>query len=229
MATSPENLSFSSPPPEDHEDYREVFEQLHALKHPEHPVTQEERSELVTRVLDALKHVPGGVYCSDINDVYRNIQEPVLVRREDPEVALEAILNHEAVTIPFKDAQLNATEWDGDDPRSLRNPFIEGFSHVEGLVTVLGFTKGHDLVKNQANRLADDMKESTIAPERDVSISGTIHVEDMRFLAVRVPTALVPPGEFTQQERDGMEDHVPRYVFRGVLLNGSDTSWQSLH
>jgi hypothetical protein len=229
MATNPEHISFSTSPPEEHKDYHEVFEQLHALKHPERPVTQEERSELVTRVLDALKQVPVGMYCSDINDVYRNIHEPVLVRREDPEAALEAVLNHETVTIPFRDARLNATEWDGEDPRSLRNPFIEGFSHVEGLVTVLGFTKGQDLVKNQANRLADDMKEPTIAPERDVSISGTIHSEDLRFLAVRIPTALVPPEEFTEQERESMEENVPRYVFRGVLLNGSDSSWRSLH
>lgn len=228
MASSPEQLSLAQSP--DDGSYRKVFDDIRALKKAEMRVTNESRSSFVEHVLGALKQVPDGAYCEDINDVYRNIHEPVLVRREDPEAALHAVLHRAHLSIPYKESHLNATEWDGADATSLRNPFVEGFSHVEGLVTVLGFVTGPDLVHHKAPHLADDMKDASIAPEHDVAVSGTVHTEELRFLAVRIPAVLVPEHELTSRERDAREEeNPPRYIFRGVLLNGGERDWQSLH
>jgi hypothetical protein len=157
------------------------------------------------------------------------------VRRENPERALHAVLDNSPIPLSFKenfgsetegsDPYFNATSWMGfGDVPGLRNPFVEGFSHVEGVVTVLGFTPGEDMLFHAPERVPEKMTDSTIAHEKDVSVSGTIEPEHIQFIVVRIPAKYIHEDELSDAEYDLYDQGKLPFIFRGVLFT---TKWDT--
>ena len=216
---------------------RAVFDDLDSFEHHDGPVTDVERKEFAAHLLASLREVDGATYHTEINDLYSDVSEPVIIRRENPRIALDAVLSEHPIDIGFKktfntdeegdDAYFNATHWDGaGDARTLRNPFMEGFSHAEGVVTVLGFVKGEGIVEHRPEHIPEKMVDDTIAYDSDTSISGTIVPADIRFMVARIPASCVPEGELTEDELDDVEDGTRSYIFRGLTFhkNGGASS-----
>jgi hypothetical protein len=203
-------------------------------------ISDTERARFVEHLLDAL-HETGGTYCTDVNEIYRGVSERVLVRRESPERALHAIFDHSPIRVSFKegfgseaeggDPYFNAAAWNGfGDIPGLRNPFVEGFSHAEGVVTVLGFTPNEQVEFHNPQHTPEKMTDPAVAYEKDVSISGNIEPGDIRFIVVRIPTKFIDEQELSVAEYDLFDQGKLPFIFRGVLFNKKqDTSSEMSH
>ena len=223
----------TEPTPDTHADptvARSVFEDLDSFEHHEGPVTNVERELFVEHLLDSLRNAKDAEYCDNVADIYRGVHGPILVRREDPRSALHAVLQHESIELSYKKdlgleektdtPYFNATRWQGaSDVSGLRNPFIEGFSQAEGVVTVLGFEQGPQIEVVHPEYVAEKLQDSNIAHEKDVAVSGTLRHEDLLFMVTRMPTKFVPVEELSDDELDRYDEGRLPYIFRGVRLN----------
>jgi len=228
MATSPEQMDNIAPDfsEADHDDSALVFEDFERIEQRHSALAGQERRTFYEHVIDALKRVPDGTYCEDVSDIYNGISGDVILRREHPVKVFDAIFNNTPLRVHSDEGALNATHIHGaKDVSSLHNPFIEGFSHVEGVVTVLGFIQGDELRKVEANRLNEHMKEKSVVTDRDISIDGLVRPSELVFVIVRLPSQYVPDGELSPAEEEAKEEGKLQYVFRGSLLNsGSQTN-----
>ena len=229
-----EHGQFDSAPQQ--RDPRIIFEDLEEIaKHNDRESSDVEKRLFVTHLIDALQQVDG-VYYEHVDDLYHEIRGRVIVRRENPEKAFRAIIEHRPIDIHYRktfgeDTQetatyYNAAYWNGyGSSVGLQNAFTEGFSHLHGIVTVVGFAQGEHLERHIPEQNDNATHGGTLEYSNNLSLEGSIDYEDIAFLVVRIPAQYMSKENMTDEERELFEgDELPTAVFRGVLMKKNDAS-----
>lgn len=141
---------------------------------------------------------------SNISQMYSALRGTgkMIVRREDPERVLELTVDETPVAIDFPPGERysNAVEWEsGLGSIGLSNAYMEGYGHINGAVTVIGFKRGTlDIVS------LPDAEQRFAGLDRTYvrSVKGTVAPEDLLFVATRVPITAFPESEMTEPELD---------------------------
>lgn len=190
----------------------------------------EEQKILVKGFLDGLINIManvGGIYHQDVNEIYSQFRnEKLLVRREDPRKVVSFLSNKQDLPITFDknvgEQYANCAEWSYEEGvEGLRNAFIEGHTHLGGLVTVLGFKKGKDLTISD---IPEYNKEWFGLNRRLVrSAEGIVHQQDIQFITIRIPITLVSEHMLTADEQekfqaDDVAHRKSNYIFRGFTF-----------
>lgn len=205
-----------------------ILKELREYAEADREFSDEERSIFAKHFLDALHSSPG-TYYEDVSDLYHAASGPLVVRREDPIKALELLLKHKPIDVYYRkefgddtkaenETYYNAATWNGVGSKvGLENAFIEGFSHLGGIVTVLGFEPSN-LIFHNTDHSEDIRRSTTLNFSNNVSIEGEIEHEQLRFAVVRVPARFLSDDQLTEEERERKDDDNLHFVFRGVSL-----------
>jgi len=177
--------------------------------------------------ISELETLPEFEEFTDMAKMYRQLTgDKLIVRREDPGNLFRLIIDKEPLEIGFVGGTpyANAVEWspEFDGTHGLDNAFLEGYSHLDQIVTVYGFepTEGFHVEKlndSQANFAGIDRT-------RVRSISGFVPPEAVRFVTLRIPIQAFPEERMTGEEKDRLweyeESPGPRravFIYRGFL------------
>ncbi len=205
-----------------------ILNELREYAEADREFSDAERSVFAKHFLDAL-HTAPGTYYENVGDLYHAASGPLVVRREDPIKALELLLEHKPIDVFYRKqfgseskaedgTYYNAATWNGVGSKvGLENAFIEGFSHLGGIVTVLGF-EPDNLTFHDTGHSEDIRRLSSLNFNNNVSIEGEIEHEQLRFAVVRIPARFISDDQLTEDERDRKDDGKLNFVFRGVSL-----------
>lgn len=183
-------------------------------------------------VLEALHHA-GGVVYQDVAEMYPLVHEKILVRREDVGKVMESALEGAPIEITARGLRPNVAWWElshGSD--GLKNAFLEGHTHMNGVVSVVGFEPGESLVVTDQKDIPDEpdafvgANGSVLDRHFVASAHGTTPHENIRFVVFRFPYEHFPEEELTDDEVEGGEKNLhgdARYVFRGVYFPKKET------
>lgn len=197
----------------------------HIKEDKEHNDSETEKTAYA--VLEALRHTNGVVY-QDVAEMYPLVHEKILVRREDVSKVMESTLEGAPIELHARGLRPNVAWWElshGSD--GLKNAFLEGHTHMNGVVSVLGFEQGEALTVTDQKDIPDEPgafvgADGSILDRHFVaSADGTIPHERVRFAVFRFPYEHFPEEELTDEEVEGGEKNphgTARYVFRGVYF-----------
>ncbi len=207
---------------------KSVLDELRSYTETRRDFTEAERHQFASRFIDALHAVPG-TYYDNVGELYREATSPLVVRREDPIKALELLLTQKPIDIYYHkefhsdekaegETYYNAAMWNGAGSKvGLENAFVEGFSHLDGIVTVLGFEPG-EIIFHSTTSTEQIRQTTTLNYSNNVSIEGSISPEQLRFAVVRIPARYLSDEQLTLDEQDRKEEGKLMFVFRGVSL-----------
>ena len=211
-----------------------ILKELREYSEADRDFSEEEKHIFANHFLSALRSVPG-TYYEDVGELYWAAEGPLVVRREDPIKALELLVEQKPIDIYYRKqfgsdskaeegVYYNAAKWNGAGSKvGLENAFMEGFSHLEGIVTVLGFMPGGLTFHNSSH--SDDIRRTlSLNFSNNLSIEGEIKHEQLRFVVVRIPASYVSDDQLTEEELDRKEEKNLRFVFRGVSLMKKPTN-----
>lgn len=178
-------------------------------------------------VLEALRHTHGVVY-QDVGEMYPLVHEKILVRREDVGKVMESTLEGTPIELHARGLRPNVAWWElSHGSEGLKNAFLEGHTHMNGIVSVLGFEQGEALTVTDQKDIPDEpgafvgADGSVLDRHFVASADGTIPHERVRFAVFRFPYEHFPEEELTDEEIEGGEKNLhgnARYVFRGVYF-----------
>ena len=190
----------------------------------------EERKKATIQLIDLIRKITveeGGLYYDNINELYRTLKgQKMLVRREYPEKVMELISGEGHIALEFdkkiKDRHPNCAEWSYEmGEKGLDNAFLEGLASVAGVAMVVGINKSPAL---KIYDIPDDEKFRGGVDRAAVKMAeGDVSPEDLRFLVVRIPAAIYPPEQMTDEEVERVEEQEmaakprPQFIFRGFL------------
>lgn len=176
----------------------------------------------------------------NMNEAYRNFpSEKIIVRREDPRNILILLSEGGSYEVDFvgDHRYSNCVEWNPqtDGPKNISNAYLEGFTNMNSVVTVIGVERQD---KDDIVQLKDATQDFYGLQRQGVrSFTGTITKEHVLFINLRVPGHLLPESELTDDEldrvdqfneaRDSGKKAIPVMIHRSYLHN-SDQSEQEL-
>jgi len=183
-------------------------------------------------VLEALRHT-GGVVYQDVGELYPMVHEKILVRREDVGKVMESVLDRVPLEINARGLRPNVAWWDlAQGSEGLKNAFLEGHTHMNGVVSVMGFEPGDSLAVTDQKDIPDEpgafvgADGSVLDRHLVASAHGTIPHEHIRFTVFRFPYDHFPEDELTDDEIPGGEKNQHgelKYIFRGVYFPKEET------
>lgn len=224
--------SFSTP----HKAHRRKTEEIAQKIVPTERLVQmphEDKKEVIgdfARALMEEMRAGGGVEYTRVSEMYVALRgEKIFVRREDPRRVVEAIADHEPISVGFPegDRYSNAALWEpAQGVRGLDNAYLEGYGHGNSVVTVIGFRAPGGM---DVQTLPDAKREFAGIDRTNVrSIQGEIHPEDILFVSTRAPIFAFPEEEMTEGELDILDRYSelrdrgmqvqPVFVHRGYLF-----------
>ncbi len=159
-------------------------------------------AETAEELVGALRE-SGAVEFNNITQMYQALRGiEMIVRREDPQRVLELTVDHAPVKIDFPpgDRYSNAVEWKPElGSRGISNAFLEGYGHINGAVTIMGFKKGSFDIQS-----LPDAEQRFAGLDRAYvrSVKGEVRPEDVIFVSARIPIAAFPEAEMTEAELD---------------------------
>ena len=184
-------------------------------------------TETAKVVLEALQSSEG-TFFEDVGAMYPLIHERLLVRRENVEIAMGGILKEENISIDPKGLYPNVAWWDiAHGSEGLKNAFLEGRAHMNGVVAVLGFKPSEHIAVVEQKDIPDEPSIFRGADGVDLdrrfvaSAHGTVSPDDIRFAIFRFPYQYFPEKEMTDDEVLGGDKNPNgklQYIFRGVYL-----------
>lgn len=187
-------------------------------------------------VLQALRNTDG-TFFEDIGAMYPLIHERVLVRRENVETVMHNLLENEDISIDPKGLYPNVAWWDiAHGSEGLKNAFLEGRAHLNGVVSVVGFVPSDMLAVVDQKDIPDEPGVFRGADGADLdrrfvaSAHGNVSHDDIRFAIFRFPYQHFPEAEMTDAEIEGGDKNPQgklQFIFRGVHL--PKTVKQTLH
>lgn len=186
----------------------------------------EEHFENAERVLDEIRQAGDYEEYADITSMYRALpSETLVVRRENPEQLLHMLESGEPLNLQFVGGlpYANSVVWNPkvDGTRGIDNAFLEGYGHLDGIVTVYGFRKPEDFYLEQhpeSTQIFGGIERSRVR-----SASGFVPPEAVRFITVRIPLRHFPESLMTEEEKDLLWEYEhegrtgPAFVYRGFL------------
>lgn len=168
-----------------------------------------ESFENAERVLKSIEDSDTYEEFDNITEMYRALpSETLVVRRENPEQLMHLVTTGEPLSLSFVGGQpyANSVVWNPkqDGTRGIDNAFLEGYGHLDGIVTVYGFRKPDDFYFEQ-------LPESTqifggIERSRVRSAAGFVPKDAIRFITVRIPLRSFPRNLMTEEELDLLWD-----------------------
>ncbi len=186
---------------------------------------------------DVLKS-KGFVEFESMTDAYKKIDDKTLVvRREDPRKVLQLLGEPGHYEVGFEsDRYSNCVEWNPytDGSRGIHNAYMEGMTNLNSVVTVIGFNRqpDQDIVK------LPDASINFHGLERDKvrSFKGTITLENVAVINLRIPGHLLSEAKLTIEELDRVDEYIshkekglpanPVMVHRSFVKN---TTEESIH
>ncbi|HEY0947893.1 MAG TPA: hypothetical protein VGE53_00165 [Candidatus Paceibacterota bacterium] len=190
-----------------------------------------ESSENAERVLKSIRDSETYEEFDNITEMYRALpSETLVVRRENPEQLMHLVTTGEPLSLSFVGGQpyANSVVWNPkqDGTRGIDNAFLEGYGHLDGIVTVYGFRKPDDFYFEQ-------LPESTqifggIERSRVRSAAGFVPKDAIRFITVRIPLRSFPRNLMTEEELDLLWEYEnegkegPAFVYRGFLTKDTE-------
>jgi len=132
----------------------------------------------------------------------------LIVRREDPRKIFTLFQNEDGYNIGFeKERYANCAEWNPhtDGSRNIYNAFMEGYTSINGLVTVVGFTPDVD---NDVIAMEDSIKNFHGLDRSGVrSYQGKVSPDTLKFITIRVPAHLLDEKYLTDEEIDRVDKY----------------------
>lgn len=190
------------------------------------PESNEEHIANALHVLDEIRHSGDYEEYADITSMYHALpSETLVVRRENPEQLMHMLESGEPLNLQFVGGlpYANSVVWNpkADGSRGIDNAFLEGYGHLDGVVTVYGFRKPDDFYLEQH-------PESTqvfggIERSRVRSAAGFVPRDAIRFITVRIPLRYFPESLMSEEEKDLLWEYEnegrtgPAFVYRGFL------------
>ncbi len=203
-------------------------------------LTPEQRKEAIYLFLEALKNAAqtrGGVFHENVNEAYGAFPGQTLyLRREDPAKVFGALegkdipLVFDRAVNPGGEGYANCVEWEHTKgTRGLENTFLEGMSHLGGVVTVVGFEQGDGLsIQNVPSHF-----KKLMGVDRGLvrCARGSIQPKDIRMIVTGVPAAFFPPEHLTPREQELIEKRQSKgdagpaqRIFRGITFEQPEIS-----
>lgn len=186
----------------------------------------ERAHQAAEKVLGTLEAVEGLEERTDVSAMYREIPDTTLVvRREDPRALLNLYERNDPIEIKFvgDTPYANSVEWHPrtDGVRGIDNAMLEGYGHMDGVVTLYGFEQpeGFFLEKHAESQQVF----AGIDRVRVRTAAGLVSQEDVRFITVRVPILGFPEERMTEEERDLLWEvksgvhKTPKFIYRGFV------------
>ncbi len=178
-------------------------------------------------IINTLKR-SGATEFTDVRKMYAALGNTnLIVRREAPERIVESIELDLPIQITFPDGERysNAVEWQPNlGSQGLNNAYLEGYSHLNGVVTVFGFKTDNQV---DVQSLPDASQRFAGLPREYVrSVKGTVHKDAIVFVSVRIPFLSFPSSQMTPEELDLLEliqsgeEKKPQFIHRGYLMQG---------
>lgn len=125
---------------------------------------------------------------------------PLIVRREDPRNIL-TLLEHERYEVDFPENERysNCVEWrPTDGSRGIQNTYLEGFTALNSVVAVIGFSKHSE---DDLQQLPDATQNFYGLERGSVrSFKGSVEKDRVAFISLRIPGHLLPERELTEDE-----------------------------
>ncbi len=188
-------------------------------------------------ILEELESLPNAKEFANVTTMYHELSSgPLVVRREDPDRLMEAVLKEAPLSIQF-DGNLpyaNSVVWDPDrdGPRGLDNAILEGYGHRDYVVLVYGFEKPEDFFlekHEQSQQSFAGMDRSRVR-----AAAGFVPPENIRFITMRVPIKGFPEERMTEEEKDSLweyeneEGSKPRFIYRGFLMRKDEAAHRKM-
>lgn len=186
-------------------------------------------------VIETIKDI-NGVFYKDVGAMYPLVDGRVLVRRENVETVMHALLDGVDISIEPKGLYPNVAWFDKTHgSEGLKNAFLEGRAQLNGVVAVVGFEPGDALFVVDQKDIPDEPGVFLGANGEDLdrrsvaSAHGVVPQDGIRFVIFRFPYQYFPENEMTDEEVLGGEKNPNgklQYIFRGILFpkGSGDTS-----
>ena len=169
-----------------------------------------------------------GVFFEDVSSMYPLIDSRILVRREDVEMVMHSLFENREISIDPKGLYPNVAWWDlAQGNEGLKNAFLEGRAHLNGVVAVVGFDPNENLNIVDQKNIPDEPSlffgadGSKLDRHFVASARGIVSHDDLRFIVFRFPYQHFPESEMTDAEVEGGEKNPQgklQYIFRGIYL-----------
>lgn len=175
-------------------------------------IPPEKQREQIAAAIEIMKEIfsaGGGEYFEDVNGLYKTLKgQQMLVRRENPLDLTSAITEQKNLDLSFdtkvKHKYANCAEWNYEQGTDgLNNAFLEGFSHLGGIVTIVGFDKGDLKVEDIA---AEHQQLYNLNRRTVKSAEGSVPVKNIKFIVMAAPISLYPENDLTGQEEEMLDE-----------------------
>jgi len=147
-----------------------------------------------------------------VSEAYKKIDDTdYIVRREDPKNIL-TLLESGAydITFPESERYSNCAEWKpSDGARNIQNAYLEGFTSLNGIVTVVGIEKcDHDDIQQLPDATSNFYG---IQREGVRSFQGEVALDRVAFISLRIPGHLARENELTEDELYFVDEYLDKF------------------
>ncbi|MCX6799877.1 MAG: hypothetical protein NT091_01895 [Candidatus Falkowbacteria bacterium] len=180
----------------------------------------EEQRKIIADVLSKLRESAQSQnfkWSEDVSQIYNKYKnKDLIIRREHVARIADLLEKHKDIAIDFDPtvghAYANCTKWDGlSYDEAIRTAFLEGFSRMGGIASVVAFKNGKSL---KLTDLDDKYKKVENISRRTIgSVHGIVPVSDIQFVIFQIPASLLKEDELTDDELDRV------YLNKGKLVN----------
>lgn len=147
---------------------------------------------------------------TNLNEAYTHLENRnYIVRREDPRNIFPLLSKDAGYTIDFEsDRYANCVIWNPqtDGPKGIYNAYMEGFTNMNSIVTVIGFKTdtNDDLLK------MDDSTENFYGLDRSRvrSYKGSVTKDRIAFINLRIPGHLLSEQHLAEDEIDRVDEYL---------------------
>jgi hypothetical protein len=181
------------------------------------------------QIVGELESIPESIEYTDISKMYHDLPSgELIVRRENPEALMHTLNENDPLKIEFvgNTPYANSVAWNPklDGTRGLDNAMLEGYGHVNNVVTIYGFEKPEDFYFEQHPESSQIF--AGIDRLRVRTASGFVPSEAIRFVTVRTPIQGFPENRMTEEEQDAFWEYMeteaskrkPTFIYRGFLF-----------
>lgn len=192
-------------------------------------IEKTKRNEIIElsaqEIIDTLKS-SGATEFRNVSEMYKVLESMNLIaRREDPLKVIDAVRTNSPIVISFPEGERysNAVMWNPTlGSRGIENAYLEGYSHFNGVVTVLGFKNSESL---DIENMPDASQRFAGLPREYVrSIQGRIPPDKIVFVSLRIPIYAFSRDAMSPEEKERYEEYTeshnkkPEFIHRGFLF-----------
>jgi len=198
---------------------------LKAVDFNKEPERYREMAKTTYQEMEEFFSESGLTMTDDVSSIYRyyiNNNLPLIVRRDDPERAVNLVYD-EPIKLSFDpnvvgdrgDKYANCALWPyGANPvEGIKNAFLEGKSAAGPVVTMLAFKQNSDTMTVE-EPIGKMMQVGDLSRGSVKILSGEINRSDLKFIIVRMPRKFFPEEKLSAAEKQNSQPQ----IFRGFVL-----------